>query len=479
MIEVEGPDGAIHEFPEGTSPEVIKGAMQKQYAAAPAPHQGSPAGRPRLPMSDRAEGLDVLKTTASWPARGLYAMAGIPGLVEQGAGWLAETIGGPEQTTRQIFPTPEDLMYGARQAVQNPTAQDWLLHEPTSPGGKIVGFTQDIMTPGGIPSKVDKTVKAVQAGRKWGEKVVAAAPKAADLENEVRAAYQAVQNAGIHYDAKDLAQWIGAVRGKLKTYKADPKVTDMLDRLEQQANSTLLGGQGFNLSDLDLYRQEAGGLWAGANATDPTAGATSFFRHALDHYANVGKTTKGNVPAQQGQQLLTAAREKAQRHIRDKQLAKADRRGERFGDEYSNKVRQSVRSTLNNDRVSQSLRPEQLEQLQKVYKAGDPENLTSSLGRGVVGQAIGQIVSSPLHALPGGSYAAVPAGMAIGDRITKAMRASKVRKRNANVKKELELARALMRIRQADIPSRERLTSSDIVRALIGGGAVTAGGLDI
>jgi hypothetical protein len=38
-IEVTGPDGAIHEFPDDTSPDVIKGVMAKHY--------GSPAARQR------------------------------------------------------------------------------------------------------------------------------------------------------------------------------------------------------------------------------------------------------------------------------------------------------------------------------------------------------------------------------------------------------------------------------------------------
>lgn len=39
MIEIEGPDGVIYEFPEGTSDDVMRGAMQKVYGAPSQPAQ--------------------------------------------------------------------------------------------------------------------------------------------------------------------------------------------------------------------------------------------------------------------------------------------------------------------------------------------------------------------------------------------------------------------------------------------------------
>lgn len=40
-IEVEGPDGAIHEFPEGTLPEVMKAALARHYSTIHVPQAGS------------------------------------------------------------------------------------------------------------------------------------------------------------------------------------------------------------------------------------------------------------------------------------------------------------------------------------------------------------------------------------------------------------------------------------------------------
>lgn len=49
MIEVEGPDGTVVEFPEGTAPDVIKGVMQKQFGgpSAPAPQPAAAPAKER------------------------------------------------------------------------------------------------------------------------------------------------------------------------------------------------------------------------------------------------------------------------------------------------------------------------------------------------------------------------------------------------------------------------------------------------
>lgn len=44
MIEVEGPDGSIHEFPDGTAPDIIKGAMGKRYGASKTVAPSQPSG---------------------------------------------------------------------------------------------------------------------------------------------------------------------------------------------------------------------------------------------------------------------------------------------------------------------------------------------------------------------------------------------------------------------------------------------------
>jgi len=48
MIEVELPDGSIAEFPDGTAPDVIKGALQKRFGAPSA--QGLPMAEAGTPV---------------------------------------------------------------------------------------------------------------------------------------------------------------------------------------------------------------------------------------------------------------------------------------------------------------------------------------------------------------------------------------------------------------------------------------------
>lgn len=63
-IEVEGPDGAIHEFPDGTSPSVIKSAMAKRYKT----------------------GMEANPLKRYWDKQGEIARAGVDAMTNAGSG---------------------------------------------------------------------------------------------------------------------------------------------------------------------------------------------------------------------------------------------------------------------------------------------------------------------------------------------------------------------------------------------------------
>lgn len=61
MIEVEGPDGSIHEFPDGTGPDVIRGAMAKRFQSAPPQNpQSQPQSSATSPQSSAFQRIDDL-----------------------------------------------------------------------------------------------------------------------------------------------------------------------------------------------------------------------------------------------------------------------------------------------------------------------------------------------------------------------------------------------------------------------------------
>jgi len=76
MIEVELPDGTIAEFPDGTSNDVIKGVLQKQFGG------GQPQSAATAEPSWGDTALDVGASLASGVGRGVAGLAGLPGTVQ-------------------------------------------------------------------------------------------------------------------------------------------------------------------------------------------------------------------------------------------------------------------------------------------------------------------------------------------------------------------------------------------------------------
>lgn len=67
MIEVDLPDGSVAEFPDGTPPDVIKGALQKKFAA---PEPAAPEAAPQA-MPERPSWLPSLSAATDASAAGL------------------------------------------------------------------------------------------------------------------------------------------------------------------------------------------------------------------------------------------------------------------------------------------------------------------------------------------------------------------------------------------------------------------------
>ena len=430
---------------------------------------------------------DLVKTTTSWPLRGLANIAGLPGLVEKGATWAAEQLGEPASEHTQHLPTPDDILNNLRERDKTanggkPSLQaDYLLHEPSTPGGKVVGFTEDLFTPGGFSKGVSKADEAITSGRKLAEAIAQRSPSPDALAREVRSAYQDVSNAGIHYHPDDVAAWVSVIKDRIKNYDVDPEITGLLNRMEEAAHSARISGQGISLPKLDSYRKEAGRMWSDVNATDSEESALGTVRSELDYLGNHGRTTAGNVSGAEGQALLQRARGLAQRNIRDKQLEEANNIGENLAGEglqtadYSNKVRQRLRRIISNDKVFSRYSPEQQRALQDAYHAGEPMNMRSEVSRAAASHLISQALATGIgDYIPGARIGAAW----LADKVNAGIRSRDVVRRNRAVAEALQEARALMRMENtAGLPSRVRLTSSDIVRALLQGGAVSGGAL--
>lgn len=103
MIEVEGPDGSIAEFPDGTSPEIIKGAMAKRFAP--------PAQSPAVSGSQRPQPVD-------WEGakeRSLSIVRGLRDPIDAGAQLLTRGL----EAGAQVLPQgAQDWIKGERENVE-------------------------------------------------------------------------------------------------------------------------------------------------------------------------------------------------------------------------------------------------------------------------------------------------------------------------------------------------------------------------
>lgn len=104
MIEVELPDGSIAEFPDGTSNDVIKSALQRRFAPPQEDSQMlaemSALSNPEMTWGQTA--IDAAKAGGAGIARGIAGLAGLPGtladLGNTGGEWLMRQAGLPTRS---------------------------------------------------------------------------------------------------------------------------------------------------------------------------------------------------------------------------------------------------------------------------------------------------------------------------------------------------------------------------------------------
>jgi hypothetical protein len=126
-IEVEGPDGTIHEFPDGTSPDVIKRAMVAHYGAPKADPwaQFTPARANSDPWAQFtpasaapiSTGEDVAKSGAAGVAKGALGLAMMPGDISRAIDYLPTYLAAKAAEWAHLLPagkTASDLMNDAQ-----------------------------------------------------------------------------------------------------------------------------------------------------------------------------------------------------------------------------------------------------------------------------------------------------------------------------------------------------------------------------
>jgi hypothetical protein len=99
-ITVNAPNGAVVNFPDGTTTDTIKSIMAKNFGG---PSKGASGG------TGRSWDEDLLPALSSGLNRGADALLGLPGDIWHGARWLANKGLGYKDPINDILPTSESL----------------------------------------------------------------------------------------------------------------------------------------------------------------------------------------------------------------------------------------------------------------------------------------------------------------------------------------------------------------------------------
>lgn len=312
-MEIEGPDGGVVEFPDGTPDFVIKRAMAQAYAASKA--GGTPAVTPvstapssssdRDPVASRAQSLlepkrtgafaspmiapeargvtptgDAVKSFGSGVVKGSIALGTLPGNLETlgraGINWAGRKMGATENA---VNPEPVLPNYpAAKWAVEEATGKK--LYAPQTTAGQYAGavgeFTPNLVFPGSIAQRVLGNVVAPA------------------LTSE--AAGQVTEGTS----AEPYARVGGALLGPAAVNAGAKAVTPFATAPERAKQVAVLEGQG--VKDLTAG-QKTGSMplrWAESAALDVpfsgTAGASRMERQAEQFTQAALKTAGINAP---------------------------------------------------------------------------------------------------------------------------------------------------------------------------------------
>jgi hypothetical protein len=165
-IVVEGPDGQEFEFPDNTSPDVIKGAMAKHY--------GAPTQAPKATQASRPGYLqDMANIAPSALAKGLAATVGLPGDI---ASMLPKDPNDPNP----LIPYPSDVL-PTSEAINKKlaSAMGGYKEAQTTPGqfaDSALQFLPSAVTgPGGVAKRVGEAL-AMGVGSEAGGQLTKGTP---------------------------------------------------------------------------------------------------------------------------------------------------------------------------------------------------------------------------------------------------------------------------------------------------------------
>jgi hypothetical protein len=374
-IEVEGPDGAVIEFPDDTLPDVIKGAMAKRYGggqqtASLAPH-------------DRMEFTGAGAKGMTLPERD-PKHAG-PKLLEEGlllSAW--EDPDGSRSLGAGKITKP--IVEGIRNAL--PAAARYQSFDPQSTDDviKAVVPPATVMGPGSV------------GGLGWAARPMAGKPPPAmspdgkpvhrvpteELRANAKAAYKRGDEAGVIFTPQGVSRVVDDAIGDMAEFgyhpRLHPRIDIALDELGKvaQGNVTMKG--------MDTLRKITGA--AGKSQDDTERMLAGVIIDKIDDLMlspRAGEVLTGNNPqaaaAYKEARTLWSQMRKTQ-HI-EKALDKAELRAASTGSggNEHNAIRQNLRRLLDSERTARAFSDAERKAIEDVVRGTKPLNTLRLVGK--------------------------------------------------------------------------------------------------
>ncbi len=373
MIEVELPDGTIVEFPEGTPPEVMKGALQKKFGgqqAAPTQPQEKSVGGflANIPKDAYRIGEKIVSGAYAGGKKLVTDPVGAMGDVQNlKSGMNDLAVGGARNAynmvapeSMQAAPTPQSQMasqVGAglkdrywdnlgntlyNEPVQSAMEASSLLYGgqgllgrtlgETAMATKVTGKAAGLLNPLNAVAKPVQALRGGLAEQKALRQMRKEAPTREWVKKEKNELYSALDNAEIKFDADSYEQMLGGLSEKLKTFRAKraPMTADAVE------NMMTYRGKSPTFRDVEEMMIEAKGILREPNATNADKAAAGILLDELaPFFDNSPMVSNGTIAAGDVAAVAKEARDLARRDILAREAREIERKSKWYtsGDE--------------------------------------------------------------------------------------------------------------------------------------------------
>lgn len=424
MIQVRAPNGQIVQFPDGTTPDVMKNAMRRKFGGPDATAAPKSDMANAQPMSWKETADDWANSIGSGVTKGVLQLAGTPGdlreMAAAGAGKLFGTSG--EQAARSAF----NIMPGfSSMPTTEQITPEGVKYDPKTTTGQYLQtggeFATNALAPGGAVRKAAMVaapallaegagqatrgtavepyarvagalVGGIGAAGKGGASAVKMAAKGAPDEaaifQEKNRLYTALERAGTRYDAQEFDALSRGLFSALR-HRLDPQLSPHGSVVVTKIGQLSGNGYAPSLPEIDEIKKIINEVMPAAAASRNKNDITvlGFIKRELDNFeASAPLTTNGSVAPDAVKPMADRARELASRLIKARELKtmKENSKGYLSGEESG--IRNQTARILKSEKGRYGWSKTELDAIKDASQGNLTRNAIGSVGRGGVGR---------------------------------------------------------------------------------------------